>query len=297
MQKRKLFFLSSIFIFSFLLIFSWAPKASAAPPTMNYFITTSSSVSSGGTVGIYWSSSNASYCSASANPSNANWSGYLGTSGSINSSSIYSQTTFYITCYGSGQVSSNTTVTVSGGGSPPVVNSFTANPTSVASGGSSTLTWNVSNATDCDIDQGVGDVPHTSGNKSQVVSNITSTKTYTLTLTTTGKFAFEESKDKARVCKVTNKKILKGKKIQINLHDGSNFLTTDAKINTQDTIYLDDKGKVTKHVTFDKGKDCFVMSGKYQGHKGKITTIDGRQATVKLEDKEAKLRVGSLVVL
>ncbi|GFP43692.1 hypothetical protein HKBW3C_02821, partial [Candidatus Hakubella thermalkaliphila] len=40
----------------------------------------------------------------------------------------------------------------------PVINSFTASPGSITAGGSSTLSWNVSNATSVTIDRGIGAV-------------------------------------------------------------------------------------------------------------------------------------------
>jgi hypothetical protein len=49
------------------------------------------------------------------------------------------------------------------GGDKPVINNFTAEPTSVARGGGTTLSWRVTNATGVDIDQGVGVVARNSG--------------------------------------------------------------------------------------------------------------------------------------
>jgi hypothetical protein len=43
-------------------------------------------------------------------------------------------------------------------GQLPVVNSFDANPPSISTGGSSTLTWNITGATAVSIDQGIGNV-------------------------------------------------------------------------------------------------------------------------------------------
>jgi len=58
-----------------------------------------------------------------------------------------------------------------------MINSFTANPTKILYGGSSTLSWSVSNATSVEIDQGIGPVP-SSGSKE---INPEETTTYTLT--------------------------------------------------------------------------------------------------------------------
>lgn len=59
----------------------------------------------------------------------------------------------------------------------PVINSFTASPSSINLGGSSTLSWSVSHATQITIDQGIGGV---SASGSTTVSPTEAT-TYTLT--------------------------------------------------------------------------------------------------------------------
>ena len=63
--------------------------------------------------------------------------------------------------------------------SAPIINSFTASPASITSGGSSALTWNVFGAAEVNIDQGIGDVAAAG---SRTVSPSTTT-TYTLTAT------------------------------------------------------------------------------------------------------------------
>jgi len=124
-------------------------------------------------------------------------------------------------------------------------------------------------------------------------------KTYILTLTQNGKFVLEETKNKERPCKVINKKILTGDKIQLNCHDGSNVLTTDKKIRTQDTIYLSPEGKVKKHAIFEKGKECIVIRGKFLGQKGKIESIEENNVVVKLKETkvETKLEKKGVIVL
>ena len=65
-----------------------------------------------------------------------------------------------------------------GGTNPPPSITFSANPTSITTGGSSTLSWTISNATTASIDQGIGSVSSVSGNRT--VSPIATT-VYTLT--------------------------------------------------------------------------------------------------------------------
>jgi small subunit ribosomal protein S4e len=124
-------------------------------------------------------------------------------------------------------------------------------------------------------------------------------ETYILTLTSHGKFAFEKTKSKERPCKVINKKILNGNKVQLNFHDGSNVLSSDKKIKTQDTLFLDSKNNLTKHISFEKGKDCIIINGKYLGSKGKIERIEENKIIVKLKENgiEATLEKQGVMVI
>lgn len=63
-------------------------------------------------------------------------------------------------------------------GSPPIINSFTANPASINPGGSSTLSWNVTGATSLSITPGIGTV---TGSSKQV--SPAATTEYTLVAT------------------------------------------------------------------------------------------------------------------
>jgi len=123
-------------------------------------------------------------------------------------------------------------------------------------------------------------------------------KQYMLTLTPTGKYTFEETKAKEVIHKVTNKKLIKGKKIQLNLHDGTNVISQDG-INVHDTIYLDFSGKIKKHVKFESGKECIVISGKYIGLKGKIENLEAGKVKIKFKEKDSEpiLDIRSIVVL
>ncbi len=122
-------------------------------------------------------------------------------------------------------------------------------------------------------------------------------KTYSLTFSPSGKFALEEAKNsKERPCKVIGKKIMKGNKTQLNLHDGSNVLT-DKKVEVGDTLYLDLSGKITKHVALEKGKSGIVTSGKYLGRHGKIESIKDGKISFAFDDSTSILDKGVVFVL
>ena len=132
-------------------------------------------VQSGGSSTLTWTSQNA--VSARINRG----IGPVALNGSQTVSNIVQTTTYTLTVTSaSGQsVTCQTTVTVQ---APPNLPSCTisANPTTVQSGGSSTLSWTSQNAVNASISPNIGPVAL---NGSQLVSNITQTTTYTLTVT------------------------------------------------------------------------------------------------------------------
>lgn len=130
----------------------------------------------------------------------------------------------------------------------------------------------------------------------KLFNTLSADKEYSLTLLPTGRFAFVETKAKDRPCKILNKTMLKGKKMQLNLHDGTNIITND-KVNVQDTIYLDDKRKITKHVKFDKGQKCFVMGGKYVGQEGTIKEEKNGIVIVDIDKKPHNLNKKNVIAL
>lgn len=75
--------------------------------------------------------------------------------------------------------SASITVTVLSGSAPPVITSFTATPSSINPGGSSTLNWSVGGAASLHLDQGIGGV---TGTSSRTVTP-SATTTYKLTAT------------------------------------------------------------------------------------------------------------------
>ena len=104
----------------------------------------SESVAQGSTVELSWSSSNAVSCSASGA-----WSGSKALSGQETSPPIDAESTFNISCENAGQIAAaSVTVTVESIVPAPTV-SLSADPTSVAEQGSSTLSWVSSNADSC----------------------------------------------------------------------------------------------------------------------------------------------------
>ncbi|MBI5804215.1 hypothetical protein HY450_03150 [Candidatus Pacearchaeota archaeon] len=121
-------------------------------------------------------------------------------------------------------------------------------------------------------------------------------KSYILSLTNHGKFKLEETKAKDRIAKLVGKKILKGRKTQLNFHDGSNLISEE-KINVGDTVYFDLSGKIKNKISLKEGADCFVMSGKYIGSTGKIQNVEGKKIKIKIKDMENSVTLDEMSVI
>lgn len=89
------------------------------------------------------------------------------------------------------------------------------------------------------------------------------------------KFALKEineAESKHRVYKIIGKKVLPGKKIQLNLSNGRNVLSNE-KVNVGDFIVLSNEGKILKTIALKKEAEAIVIGGKYAGREGKIKEI------------------------
>ncbi len=134
------------------------------------------SISSGDSTIIRWTSQNADYCTAS-NGRNG-WSGSRNLSGSFNTRDLDSDTTYRITCTNNnGSANDSVTVRVDDSQDEPTVR-ISANPTTVQYNGVSYVTWNSENADTCTANGGANGW---SGNKNLSGSFYTGSLTYTTT--------------------------------------------------------------------------------------------------------------------
>src|SRR3989338_3463785 len=109
---------------------------------------------------------------------------------------------------------------------------------------------------------------------------------YRLSILPTGRFVFEESKDKnSRLCRVINRRLVGKDTFQINLHDGTNLVTKD-KINVHDSLKIDFEGKIIQHIKFEKRKNVFIFAGKYQGNEGKVDSVEKGKVMINIKDRE-----------
>jgi len=113
------------------------------------------------------------------------------------------------------------------------------------------------------------------------------------------RFSIEETKELKKISKIAGKKIIAGKKLQINLNDGRNFLTTE-KMAVGDSVLFDfGKNKVDKIIELKSGSNVLVISGSHIGEEGKIEKIDeeSKKADVKLGKEKVNLDLKRLMAI
>ena len=147
-------------------------SSSTPTPTVN-FSSSPAAISPGQAAMLSWSATNATSCTASGS-----WSGSVSTSGSQSTGALNSTSQYVLTCIGAGGTTRQTTsVSVESGTAPPNI-TISANPSIIASGDSSTLTWSSTNATSCTASGAWSGTPATSGTFS--TGALSANATYTI---------------------------------------------------------------------------------------------------------------------
>ena len=127
-------------------------------------------------------------------------------------------------------------------------------------------------------------------------------KQYKLILTEKGKFTLMEIPEKeslSKVSKVVNKKILKGKKSQLNLSDGRNYLS-EIKCNTNDSVIIDFKeNKIKECLPLREKAKVFIFAGKHSGKTGTIEKLklERKMASIKTEQNKLNVLIKQLIVI
>jgi small subunit ribosomal protein S4e len=127
-----------------------------------------------------------------------------------------------------------------------------------------------------------------------VVSIPSTKKNYRLILDTKGRMTIHEINGPitAKPAKVLRKALAKGKKIQIQTHDGNTYRSVSDKIMVGDSVLIGSGSKVETHLSLSKGSHVFITGGT---HVGEVAQVQGivsgtmkRDALVDLtEGKEA----------
>ncbi len=94
-----------------------------------------------------------------------------------------------------------------------------------------------------------------------------------------------------RLVKVSDKKINKGSKIQLNLHNGCNMLTKDKTISSGDVLIIDNEKGVIKNVLkMKKGASVMVIKGR---NRGKVGILEKIIITKGSQPNRAVIKTGS----
>ncbi len=147
-------------------------QGKGAVPTITSFTANPTGINAGASSTLSWMTSGATTISVAG-------SNFTSTNGSMSVSPAVTTSYTLTASNASGSATANATVTVSAAGTP-TIHSFNANPTSINSGGSSTLSWNTTGATGIAITP--GSFTSTAASGSTSVSPTAKT-TYTLTAT------------------------------------------------------------------------------------------------------------------
>lgn len=120
-------------------------------------------------------------------------------------------------------------------------------------------------------------------------------KNYELIFSNKGKFEVRETTRKEMILKVIDKKILKNKRIQLNLLYGKNILA-DGKVNTGDSVIIKEN-KIIKILSLEKGREVVIFAGKYKGREGKIDKIEGKMAVLSYKNEKINVPIKNIMVL
>ena len=97
------------------------------------------------------------------------------------------------------------------------------------------------------------------------------------------------SKDAAwKLCRIENKTIIKGKQIQLNLHDGQNTLIKKDEYKTGDVLKISFKDKKIDEIyKFDKGVVSMIIGG---SHIGEVANIEDIEVTPSSKPNLTKMK-------
>ena len=124
-----------------------------------------------------------------------------------------------------------------------------------------------------------------------VISITKMKKDYRVLYNRRGKITLEEIKPTEanwKLCRIENKHILKGKKVQLSLHDGRNQLVKKDEYKTGDVLKLSFKdNKIEDVFKFEKGTVSMIIGG---SHIGEIANIEGTETIESSKPNLAKMK-------
>lgn len=127
-------------------------------------------------------------------------------------------------------------------------------------------------------------------------------KYYKLNLSEYGKFFAEEIKENEshqKIVKVMNKKTLKKKRVQVNLSDGRNALSSLSCAIDDSVRYDFSKRTIVECLPLKKGARAIIIAGKHTGKRGTILALypERKMAEVKTSQKTIMVLLRQLMVV
>ncbi|MBI5036346.1 30S ribosomal protein S4e [Candidatus Micrarchaeota archaeon] len=114
-------------------------------------------------------------------------------------------------------------------------------------------------------------------------------KTY-LMLFKKGRLFTQEAQFGPKLCRVMNKTTVKKGKIQLNLHDGTNYLIVkeEDRFAAGDTVKISVPGRELKgFMKLEKGANCYIYKGKHSGETAVLEELTVRKGS---QSNEARLK-------
>ena len=125
-------------------------------------------------------------------------------------------------------------------------------------------------------------------------------KHYRMVLDRKGRLSLSEitaQESALKLGKVVGKTMMKGSKIQFNLHDGRNIVS-DAKAKVGDTFVLTlPQAMLAKVLPLKPGAKVFLTKGKHAGDVGVLREVKGNEATYSVDGANIETAKGYLFVV
>lgn len=125
-------------------------------------------------------------------------------------------------------------------------------------------------------------------------------KNYRVEYSKNGKFMLAEISGKEaekKICKIVGKKMLPKKRLQINLHDGKNFIY-EQKTNVNDSAVVDLKqNKIAKILPLTQKSGVILIRGKHLGAKGTIEKIENKEVEIRTETGIVRTAIKNIFVI
>ena len=126
-----------------------------------------------------------------------------------------------------------------------------------------------------------------------VLTIVPSKQNYRINLDEKGKFELEkisEADAVKKTAKIINKKVLKGKKIQINLSDGRNFIS-NIKCKVNDSVIINFGKGIERCIPMKEKEKVIIFSGKHTGKKAHINKLipERKMTQLKIDGKDVNV--------